>query len=373
MKKLFKIIFAPITLPFSLTKKTLKSSNIERKNHNVQKKPKTAKAKTWTLIAIWSFVSIGISAIILDSIFGLTIDGQSKDITVAIGLFFTIATSILIYKYNPYSMVKKEKRKRINASEKTDLIKTENIIENKKTIPKPSQNSNNNNVSPIRLKKPENNYNEPDLLEKHNISEKRFNKALNFYNRPIFKKQLNPILSEDLYTIESKEFKILNDLGLVTQETNYPYMITINDNRKDIDFAIKFFNYEKNRSIFIPKLDRFDDLEDGFEFENFIAELLLKLNYEKIEVLQRSNDYGADVLAEKNGTKYAIQCKYYSETVGITAVQEIIGGAKHHNAHVPIVATNNTFTRNADELAKSNNVVLWDRQQLLKMITETNI
>lgn len=344
-----KLFFAPIILPYYLVRKLFRSKEVKETMYKTYKKPMTAERKTWVLIAVWSILSISILTIILDSIFGLTTRGESKNITVFLVMLFTAITSVFIYRNNPFSIQEKinktnpilRKNLNVEAPEKT-------LIETDKT------------------------YDQQKRFEEHGISEKQFDQAFNLYNRPIFKSRLNPVVAEDLYTIQSGEFKLLNDLGLVSQESNYPYMITINDNKKDIKIAKKFMNYRKNNSIYIPKLDRLDELENGFEFENYIAELLQKLNYENIEILQKSNDYGADVLAEKNGIKYAIQCKYYSGAVGITAVQEIIGGTKHHNAHVPIVATNNVFTKNADELAKSNNVVLWDRQQLLRMITEVN-
>lgn len=117
-----------------------------------------------------------------------------------------------------------------------------------------------------------------------------------------------------------------------------------------------------------------DNLIDGFHFEEYTAEILQNLNYTNIKVLQGSHDYGTDLLAEFNGVKYAIQCKYYTtSTVGIKAVQEIMGGKKYYNAHISVVATNNYFTNNAINLAKSNNVILWNRDVLLEMIDKADM
>ena len=116
---------------------------------------------------------------------------------------------------------------------------------------------------------------------------------------------------------------------------------------------------------------KLDNLNDGYEFEEFTSNLLNKLGYSS-EVTPSSTDYGVDVLAVKNQVTYAIQCKYYSSTVGNSAVQEIVSGMKHYNAHVGIVATNNYFTRQALELAKTNNIIMWDRDVLLEMIAKVN-
>lgn len=116
-----------------------------------------------------------------------------------------------------------------------------------------------------------------------------------------------------------------------------------------------------------------DNLDNGFHFEEYIADLLIKLNYENVKLLPPASDYGTDILAEINGVIHAVQCKYYSNKVGIKAIQEIMGGKKHYNAHVAVVVTNNGFTNNAIELAKSNNVLLWDRKDLQRMISRAKV
>lgn len=117
---------------------------------------------------------------------------------------------------------------------------------------------------------------------------------------------------------------------------------------------------------------KLDNLEDGYEFESFIAELLKKLDYDYAKVTKASNDFGVDVLAEKNGVTFAIQCKYYSSSVGNTSVQEIVSGMTHYDAHVGVVATNNYFTKQAKQLAQSNKILLWDRDILINMINLAN-
>ena len=63
----------------------------------------------------------------------------------------------------------------------------------------------------------------------------------------------------------------------------------------------------------IYKIEFVDKL-DGIEFEEYIKVLLEKLGYDNVYTTPASNDYGADVIAEKDGIKYAIQCKNYKET-----------------------------------------------------------
>ena len=69
-----------------------------------------------------------------------------------------------------------------------------------------------------------------------------------------------------------------------------------------------------------------DDM-DGFDFEYYCADLLVADGFIDVQVTRSSGDYGVDILAEKDGVTYAIQCKRYSGLVGVKAVQEKAGGA----------------------------------------------
>ncbi len=59
-----------------------------------------------------------------------------------------------------------------------------------------------------------------------------------------------------------------------------------------------------------------DDME-GHEFERYCAELLEENGFQEVEVTKGSGDYGVDILAEKDGITYAIQCKRYTGPVGV--------------------------------------------------------
>lgn len=121
------------------------------------------------------------------------------------------------------------------------------------------------------------------------------------------------------------------------------------------------------RTRTISQIDLIDNME-GPKFEQFIVELLEKLEYEDVHQTGGSGDQGVDVLAEKDGVQYAIQCKRYSHTLGNTPVQEVNAGCQHYGCHVGVVVTNNYFTVDAKELAKSCKVLLWDRDKLVSML-----
>jgi len=110
---------------------------------------------------------------------------------------------------------------------------------------------------------------------------------------------------------------------------------------------------------------------DGHLFEKRVAFILMMRNYINVELTSKSGDYGVDILAEKDGIKYAVQCKFYSAPVGVKAVQEASSGKSFYAAHVAVVATNSTFTANAKVLADKDAVVLWDGEILEQWYKDT--
>ncbi len=148
-------------------------------------------------------------------------------------------------------------------------------------------------------------------------------------------------------------------------------------------FELKNVRY-KNPLVDIHKIERFEfngkkmmeviDSEiDGFDFENLSKDLLEKNGFEKVTVTQASGDYGADVIAFRDGVKYAIQCKKYSSKVGVKAVQEILAAKTMYKCHVGVVLTNNYFTPSAEKLAESNGILLWDKTKLDDLIKKAGL
>lgn len=112
------------------------------------------------------------------------------------------------------------------------------------------------------------------------------------------------------------------------------------------------------------------DLMEGRDFEYFCADLLEKRGFLEVEVTKGSGDNGVDILAEKDGVTYAIQCKRYEEPVGVKAVQEAYAGRDYYDRMVGVVMSNQYFTKNAVEMARKLKIMLWDRGYLEEMIEE---
>lgn len=127
-------------------------------------------------------------------------------------------------------------------------------------------------------------------------------------------------------------------------------------------------NNLSNQNISINYID---DLIDGIEFERISGDILKQNGFYDVTVTKSSGDFGVDIIAYKDEIKYAIQCKKYSSPVGVDAVQQVLGSKTMFNCHVGVVLTNNYFTPAALELAKKNNVLMWDRNRLISLIETT--
>lgn len=109
------------------------------------------------------------------------------------------------------------------------------------------------------------------------------------------------------------------------------------------------------------------DQMTGEEFEEFLAAHFKNSGY-KTKLTPITNDYGADLILKKHGDKIVVQAKRWKTPVGIEAVQQVIGSLRYYNAYDALVVTNSTYTSNASQLARVNNIQLWDRKDLLEFM-----
>ena len=110
------------------------------------------------------------------------------------------------------------------------------------------------------------------------------------------------------------------------------------------------------------------DRMSGRNFEFYCANLLRKNGFTHVEVTQASKDKGADIIAFKNGDKYAIQCKYLSNgNVGMNAVQEVHTGKSLYKCTKAMVMTNSKYTEEAREAAFQLDIILLNGITLSEM------
>ncbi len=121
-----------------------------------------------------------------------------------------------------------------------------------------------------------------------------------------------------------------------------------------------------------PKPPEMDEME-GHDFEFYCADLLREAGFQSVEVTRGSGDFGADILCERDGITYAVQCKCYESVVGVHAVQEAYAGKAFYDCMVGAVMTNRYFSGPAVTCAKKLNILLWDRGYLEEITKENGV
>lgn len=189
-----------------------------------------------------------------------------------------------------------------------------------------------------------------------------------------FKKDI--IAYENRFNPENKEFawaqfrflchdckhtELLNDHQTENISGQLPYSGLDESQIQDILNAEKAWQAEQRGITSIDNME-------GHDFEYWCADILKRSGFDNVEVTPGSGDQGVDILAEKDGIKYAIQCKCYSKDLGNTPIQEVEAGRIFYSCHVGAVMTNRHFTQGAKELAKKTGTLLWDRDSIEKML-----
>lgn len=135
-------------------------------------------------------------------------------------------------------------------------------------------------------------------------------------------------------------------------------------NEEDVSRYVKKLHEE-----YLIRSTRIDevDLMTGWEFEQFVANLLTNLDFTKVKVTKKTGDGGVDILAiNPDGEKTAIQCKRVKSKVGFKVIQEIFLGKKIHRCKKGMIITNSYFTKPALEAGAKEKLDLWCRNRLLE-------
>jgi restriction system protein len=125
-------------------------------------------------------------------------------------------------------------------------------------------------------------------------------------------------------------------------------------------FIVKVLREQKLRKSGILEVDKMS----GREFEEYLQALIKTRGY-YVQLTPASGDFGADLILSADGKKIIVQAKRYKKSVGVKAVQEIASAKSHYNADECWVITNSYFTEQARKLARSNQVRLIDRKELM--------
>lgn len=183
------------------------------------------------------------------------------------------------------------------------------------------------------------------------------------------KKQGSPSLLWRLfgYTLLACIIALIYDLGKTYLSSGQKLAVKLICAAVCVLVLLRIFGFIRRKYT----LKQLDGLE-GHRFEYACADILKMNGFKNVKVTQGSGDYGVDIIAYKNGKKYAVQCKRYSHKLDNKPIQEVKAGLAYYHCDIGAVMTNQYFTEPAKELARINGVKLWDRNALSKMLRKTS-
>jgi HJR/Mrr/RecB family endonuclease len=130
--------------------------------------------------------------------------------------------------------------------------------------------------------------------------------------------------------------------------------------------GIQKYKERKRRILFESGIDKVENMS-GIIFEEFLLEHFKHLGYTGY-LTPRTENYGADLVLQKDEVKVVVQSKRWKSNVGTDAIEQVIKAVKHYEADKGMVVTNSFFTEGANELAKFNKIELWDRTKLVEIM-----
>ena len=107
----------------------------------------------------------------------------------------------------------------------------------------------------------------------------------------------------------------------------------------------------------------------GEVFERYLEVLFSRLGY-RVERTRFVGDYGGDLVLRKDGVRTVVQAKRQAKNVGVKAVQEAVAAKGYYGCDEAMVVCNRYYSRQAEELALRNEVVLWDRDELIERLSK---
>ncbi len=126
--------------------------------------------------------------------------------------------------------------------------------------------------------------------------------------------------------------------------------------------------FDSSRRARLAKCGIYDiDRMGGRTFEEYLDALFTKMGY-RVELTPYVGDWGADIIVSRGEARTAIQAKRHKKNVEVRAVQEAVAAKGKYKCAAAMVVTNSFYTPQARELARANNVALWDRHQLVSAL-----
>ncbi|GEM_PF-352657 len=179
--------------------------------------------------------------------------------------------------------------------------------------------------------------------------------------------------TKDAFEIEKAVFYLSVFVGLIVYAQTKSFTQALTMIFISLLLVFAFFVYRAVRARERISRSRIEEIDvmDGIKFEKYLDVLFSKLGY-KTSVTKASGDFGADVILEKDGRRIVVQAKRYSSNVNLNAVQEVTAARSHYGAQEAWVVTNQYYKSSAIQLARSNDVKLINRDDLIDLILQVN-
>lgn len=144
-----------------------------------------------------------------------------------------------------------------------------------------------------------------------------------------------------------------------------------------VDFNMVDHRFVEQSDV-LADLDARPNLMDlsPFEFENLVSNLFDRMGLETKQT-RSSRDGGVDAVAFDArpvlGGKVVIQCKRYSNTVGVSAVRDLYGTMLNEGANKGILVTTSGYGPDAFDFSKDKPIELIDGGGLLFLLNEVGV
>lgn len=151
----------------------------------------------------------------------------------------------------------------------------------------------------------------------------------------------------------------------------------INYRKRDIELKELRIKIETLKLMTKAEILGLDDklTDEGLNaFEVWCSELLKMMGYQNVIVTDAVADGGKDIIAEKNGVEYYVECKLWNDhnLIGRPVIQKLVGACYHDKITKGIVITSSSFTEEAKAYAKTLpkgiEIQLIDGDELVKIL-----
>ena len=111
------------------------------------------------------------------------------------------------------------------------------------------------------------------------------------------------------------------------------------------------------------------DSLSGVEFEEAMQAILRDRGWQ-LDLTAITGDFGADLIGRgPDGATWVIQAKRWKGSVGIEAVQQVLGAQAYYQSQKALLVTTAPLTKAAIELAERTHVTVWTRADVIPMFT----